>query len=59
MAMAGRPAQALTLIQEVVATLVDRGGPAELAAIAPDVAFIFAAAGDEDAARMWRAHATA
>jgi tetratricopeptide (TPR) repeat protein len=59
MAMAGRPAQALTLIQEVVATLVDRGGAAELAAIAPDVAFIYAAAGDEDAACMWRARATA
>jgi tetratricopeptide (TPR) repeat protein len=59
MAMAGRPAQALTLIQEVVATLIDRGGAAELAAIAPDAAFVFAAAGDEDAARKWRARATA
>ncbi|HEY0814427.1 MAG TPA: BTAD domain-containing putative transcriptional regulator [Pseudonocardia sp.] len=59
LAVAGRGTQAVALIQDVLADLVDRGGAAELGAVAADVAFVFAAAGDEDTARQWRARATA
>ncbi len=58
LAAAGRPAQALTLIQDVLAALADRVGEGELGAIAPDVALVFAAAGDEEAARHWHDLAT-
>ena len=58
LAIAGRTTQARTLIQDVVAALCDRVGEAELGAIAGDVALVYAAAGDEDAAERWRARAT-
>ena len=58
LAAAGRTAQAVPLIQEVLAALADRVGEAELGAIAEDVALVYAAAGDADAAREWRSRAT-
>jgi len=58
LAAAGRTAQAVPLIQEVLAALVDRVGEAELGAIAGDVALVYAAAGDAVAAREWRSRAT-
>ncbi len=57
LAAAGRTAQAVPLIQEVLAALADRVGEAELGAIAEDVALVYAAAGDADAAREWRSRA--
>ncbi len=57
LAVAGRHTQAVTLIQDVLAALRDRVGDAELGAIATDAALVYAAAGDEDAARRWRATA--
>ena len=58
LAAAGRTAQAVPLIQEVLAALVDRVGETELGAIAEDVALVYAAAGDADAAKEWRSRAT-
>lgn len=57
LAAAGRTAQAVPLIQEVLAALADRVGEAELGTIAEDVALVYAAAGDMEAAREWRARA--
>jgi tetratricopeptide (TPR) repeat protein len=58
LAVAGRPAQAVTLIQDLLAAFLDRVGDGELGTIAGDVALVYAAAGDEDTARHWRARAT-
>lgn len=58
LAVAGRPEQAVTLIKDVLAAFVDRVGDAELGDIAGDVALVYAAAGDADAARQWQARAT-
>jgi hypothetical protein len=58
LAAVGRTAQAVPLIEEVLAALVDRVGDAELGAIAEDVALVFAAAGDTAAAHEWRSRAT-
>jgi tetratricopeptide (TPR) repeat protein len=58
LAAAGRTAQAVPLIQEVLAALSDRVGEAELGAIAEDVALIYAAAGDPVTAREWQSRAT-
>jgi tetratricopeptide (TPR) repeat protein len=58
LAKAGRTTAAVFVIKEVLDALADRVGEAELGAIAGDVALIYAAAGDTEAARYWRLRAT-